>query len=211
MNKAITLAFLSYGTRAGDFEMARRMIQSALRWMPSLIILHQTDDKTPVMPGANKWAPLARLHGGEELFGDYRARQLCALGDEPVIIVDTDIIFQADVRDLFEQDFDVALTERSEMEAGGVISKYIGGFMLSRSRAFWNDVAEVVANQPGPLREWWGIQLAMDEVVARGTHKVLTLPERIFNRAPRDPDDTQGAAVLHYRGERKKWMLERAE
>lgn len=207
----MTLAFLSYGARIGEFDMARRMILSAQRWMPGINIVHQTDSKTPIIYGADKMLALARNDDGEELFGDYRARHFCALDDSPVIHVDSDVIFQADVRDLFEHDFDVALTERSEMAPGGVVSKYIGGFILSRCSEFWRDVRDIVAVQPGFLREWWGIQLAVDQVADSGKYKILSLPERVYNRAPRDPQDIDGAVILHYRGERKHWMMARAE
>ena len=203
------LVFLAYGYRPGEAEMAAKMISSARAVMPGLTIVQATDLETPLYDGADCAQRLPRLIRpgfDRETFCEFRHRHDLACGDEETILCDTDIVFKSDVRDLFAKPFDVALTVREPGDKLAHLQKHVGGFILSRRAEFWRQVLAIVYTQPDILRSWYGRQSAIDTVAASGLFRVMTLPERIYNRAPRDPGDVAGAAVLHYRGPRKAWL-----
>lgn len=200
------LCFLQYGNRGEDQQLARIMLDSVSSSLTNcnrefgiLEVLHFTDNST-ISPFRQS-IPYA-----DDMFGTYYAKHLSRLDDDPTIIADVDVIFKSDIRDLFQEKFDVALTLREGWYDGCGKTKYIGGFMLSRCGEYWKRVRDIVNQMPGPLRAWMGIQMAL-EIAARDFH-VWDLPEAVYNYAPKSADDPcDGARVVHYRGTRKYWML----
>ena len=131
-----------------------------------------------------------------------------------MLIVDTDIIAKRDVRDVWERDFDVALTLRGEGELydsdgtdRGSNMLFNTGVMFSRGCEFWIECYNWLAGQEGALQNWYGDQRAVHEVAHRGHYKVLALKCEDFNWAPNSRNDTSQARFFHYKGGiRKKWM-----
>lgn len=199
----VRLYFLQYGSRAEDIALAKLMLESARKVMPDMRCFHQRDPQTT--PLSEHHVPFNR---GDMLFSEYRALHESEANYAPAIFTDVDVIFREDIRPLFERDFDVALTVRGETDPLSGIQKYVCGIAYSKCPEFWHDVRQVVDNQPGPLRQWWGNQIAVNQVAESGKYKILDLNEREYNRAPRDPFDLAGAKVLHYRGPRKQWLLD---
>ena len=197
------VAFLHVGN---DLRLPELMVASAKRFGYELV--QMTDGSTPAVRGTD--AVLRRPWDGERLM-TYRLQHLAALV-EPALIVDTDILFMRDVRDVWEQDFDVALTRRvgPALDPNGTdlaeVMPYNTGVMFSRSQAFWQRCHELCAGFPPEVQRWYGDQYAVR--FAAPEFNVLELAVDPYNYSPDSPDeDVSQRYVVHYKGPRKAWML----
>jgi hypothetical protein len=144
----------------------------------------------------------------------YRLKHLAELKHDDLLIVDTDVIAKTSVSDLWDDEFDVALTKRESGELYGgdgtdLASRmdFNTGVMFSRSRDFWAECYRWLVRQEDSLQRWYGDQRAVFEVVARGHYEVLVLDCAEYNWAPNSREDTSQARFWHYKGGiRKKWM-----
>ncbi len=165
-------------------------------------IVHLTDDDTPGIKGCtvvrrtwNKNPMLFKMGHLAELTGE-----VCAL--------DTDVIVQADLSEVFKTDFDVALTKRKGpiLDANGrdvtIAMPYNCGVLWYRNPEFWKACLKWCPPDVG----WYADQLAVAAVSPQ--FKTLVLPCDLWNYTPssRDEDVSMRKAV-HYKGLRKEWML----
>jgi len=121
-----------------NHDFVHMMLESVRRTMPNTDIIHMTDSETPPIPGTItnrlKWE-----HPNPMIFK--MNHMMCIEGD--VIILDTDVIVQKDIRPVFNFEFDMALTWRDGpiMTAEGddiaKVMPYNCGVMFQRSRLFW--------------------------------------------------------------------------
>lgn len=218
------VAFLHVKAPGGDDVLPSIMARSVRNAMPQANIVQMSDRKTPIVLFANEiwrddytYRDLCKLEMGTIIPAGlmvFRMRMLAKLDDEPTIILDTDTFVQKDLSSVFDDEFDIALTERSEVierDSGENIAKrmpFNTGVMFSRSGQFWKDcLAEVWAMQEGE-KNWTGDQLAVVAVASR--YKLKRLPVDPWNYSPisRD-DDVSDKYVVHYKGPRKKWMVDR--
>jgi hypothetical protein len=87
---------------------------------------------------------------------------------------------------------------------------YNTGVMFSRSKEFWLECAASCHRAPKGIQRWWGDQISVRLAADTGKYKVLELPVEKFNYSPATEDeDTTDRYVLHYKGERKDWMIKR--
>lgn len=197
------VAFLHVGD---DLRLPTLMAASAKRLGYALV--QMTDERTSAVPGVDA---VVRLPWDGERLMTYRLQHLAALA-EPALIVDTDVVFVRDVRHVWEQEFDVALTRRDgpALDPNGVdlaeVMPYNTGVMFSRSQPFWQRCHELCSGFPPEVQRWYGDQYAVR--FAAPEFKVLELAVDPYNYSPGSADeDVSQRYVVHYKGPRKEWML----
>jgi hypothetical protein len=196
---------------------AEGLVQSVHATMPGVPAVQLTDERTPAVPGVQAvrrlpTAPMAVLR---------LAHQAAVTG--AWLFVDSDVVIQRDVRDVFHQQFDVALTTRNwphlKLAAGfSERMPFNVGVVFSRSQAFWRDAEALVRQMPDDLQHWMGDQQAICDLVATGRFTLALLKGTRYNLPPAaDADRTPAtekmerkAFIIHYKGvSRKTQMLAR--
>ncbi len=191
------------------------MVASVRRTMPRARIVHLADENTEAVAGVDE---ILRLpYDGDRLM-TFRLRHFAALKPCHAVFLDTDVILQQDLSRLFRAEWDIALTSRDEAvpDPNGAdvaaLMPYNTGVMLSKPSGwdFWANAWRYCETLPLEHQKWWGDQLAV-RAVAQGCPLVLReLPCSVYNYTPKaDLEDLQECAVVHYKGKRKAWMLER--
>lgn len=205
------LIFLHYGN--GDHILPITMIRSVRRWI-DVEVVQMTDDKSAMVPGVDTVSRAAIPEGMS--YTEYRLRHINFLAGEPFIHLDTDVIVQRDLMEVFEQDFDVALTRRYGkvwLKGKNIVEDepYNAGVFFSRTPGFWKEMIEHYDELTDYYKRWRGDQFLLAKVAATGKYKVLDLDCKVWNRTPNlEKEDVGDSAVVHYKGHRKPWMLKRA-
>lgn len=203
------IGFFHTGESAVHRRMAALLIGSARRVMPGVEVVQLTDASTTPMQDVDAVqiyppAPLALavLEAYARCDGDW-------------LLVDTDVVIQKDVRHVFEEPFAVAVADREgTLKAKEVGTKFMTsmpynkGAVYSRSTTFWKAAADQLRLWPTKQQEWMGDQKAMCAIIRTGRFAVRVLPNT-YNYAPlRRDEDVSDKAIVHYKGERKSWLLE---
>lgn len=202
------IAFLLVGD--GQRPLAERMVASCKKYMPTVPIVHMRDEATQEMDGCRSqvlpW-------DGKHLM-TYRGDHLSALGRKDVLSLDVDVIVQRDLRKVFHKPFDVAVTKRKGPIYGAdgvditVPMPYNAGVIFAQTPAVWDRMAMLIRSMPDDLQTWWGDQIALKALAPE--FNTLELPCSIYNYTPSTEDeDVSDKAVVHYKGNRKDWMLRR--
>lgn len=200
----VKVTFLHVGD---DSTLPTLMVASVLKAMPGAEIIQLTDEATPKVKGVNS---VVRKHYDGNLM-TFRMEHLSALDGE-WITLDTDVIVKKDLREVFNQEFDVALTRRYgqifDQDGIDIVQSmpYNTGVMFSRNKVFWKNAAKILYMMPESAHKWWGDQLSVRIAVERGGFKVLELDCDSYNYTPKDQKDNKPAYVYHYKGNRKEWM-----
>ena len=131
------------------------------------------------------------------------------------LFVDTDIIFRKSVQSVFDAKFDIALTDRDgTITHEGDYAKimpYNIGVVFSRSPEFWTMIKGYLVQMPPAYQEWEGDQRIVCELMKHDHgFDVKIIPGAIYNYPPRSANDPHDAAIMHYKGNRKKWLLQEA-
>jgi hypothetical protein len=184
---------------------AEGLIESAQRVMPQVGIYHLTDGNTPDI-GVKQ----IQMHGDMPLVSRRAAIYAALLGDW--CLVDTDVRFQKDVTQVFDQDFDIAVTERSPESVNSDYAKvtpYNWGVVFSRQPKFWGALLPALNQLPEKLKEWDGGQFVMSYAITRNLtgYKTMVLPAS-YNWTPQTPEeDVSTHHIVHYKGrQRKAWL-----
>ncbi len=192
--------------------VAALMLASARRAMPTVPVWHLTDATTPALDG---------FDGMERQAVSPHVALACleayAACDGEWLFVDTDVLIQRDVRHVFDQAFDIAVSERAgtlkDCEVGTkfmAANPYNKGAVFSRCSEFWRQASELLRGRSEKQQAWMGDQRAMCDVIASDRYRVQVLPND-YNYPPKSRDeDVSGKAVLHFKGPRKAWLLARA-
>lgn len=174
-------------------------------------IIQLTDETDPALPGC----AVQRLPWDGTGVMEFRLRHLAALPDQDLLLIDTDVLIQADVRAVFSFPFDIGLTRRDGpiFDAEGnditVVMRYNGGVVFSRRQAFWQQCHAWIEEQDAGLQDWYGDQVALAKFSPQWNALLLHCDN--FNYTPLDRDeDVSGRLLVHYKGRRKEWMKERA-
>ncbi len=184
------------------------MVASVRRVMPDIHVVQMTDMATEKITGVDE----VRRKDYDGKLMTFRMAHLADVA-ENFITLDTDVIVQKDLRHVFDLSFDVALTKRTGavMSANGVdLAKempYNTGVMFSKSRHFWKCTVEVLKELNPETHKWWGDQLSVRVVADSGIFSVKELPCEQFNYTPKSLHDRPDVSVIHYKGERKAWMI----
>ena len=125
------------------------------------------------------------------------------------LFVDSDIVIQKDVRDVFKDEFEIAVTDRvgSAWEHSPDVKDmpYNMGVTFSRCPEFWGRVAKILEEAPEALREWCGDQLVVCQLQQH--YKTKVLPGQVYNFTPfKRGEDRSHAAIVHWKGPRKEWI-----
>lgn len=189
--------------------LAKALIRSVRKSMPGVEIVHLTDDVTVPIAGADRverHAPAPVALGCLEAYAAHEGEWL---------FVDTDVIVQRDVRWIFDRPFDIAVAEREgTLQPKEIGTKFMSsmpfnkGSVFSRCPAFWAAAATHLRTQSEKRQNWMGDQASMNAVIASGAFKVEILPARYNYPPQRQDEDLNAQAILHYKGDRKAWMLE---
>ena len=195
-------------------DLARRMIESARRVMPGIEIHHLTDDKSEVLPEVDG---VYRIGGNLPMAVRRVTHHGSRMGDWA--FVDTDVIFRKDVRDVFDDPFDVALTDRIGTDMEGTpfaqAMPYNMGVTFSRNPLFWavaNIHLKALASKD---QQWMGDQEVVcamarhsERLPGRAGFNIKILPGRIYNYPPAsETDDYSHAAIVHFKGGERKRMM----
>jgi hypothetical protein len=175
-------------------------------------LVQMTDLDTPEIDGVDEVIRLPMLVG----LMPYRLKHLAQLPYRTWVTFDTDIIIKKPLSDVWDREFDVAVTERGPGRCLDPSGKDIApcmpfntGVMFSREPVFWREAYEWLRKQPGEYQDWWGDQLAVSHVAHERRYHVLVLPGCEFNWTPKRPEQTSEARVWHYKGaERKQWLMQ---
>jgi hypothetical protein len=156
---------------------------------------------------------IAPLSGADEVIrctmnGNFM-RRWSAMRDQlegEYLFIDCDTVFLQDVSHVFDQKFDVALPHIADPTV-----KFDGGVVFSRSPAFWHALRTMPSYTAGhdqtPVSE-----IVTDFNLASFAYAghLKFLPGAVYSYVPRHSSDLcEGAAIVHYRGPRKKWMRDR--
>lgn len=197
---------------------AEALIRSVRATMPGVPVVQFTDERTAAVSGVDVVArlplePLARLR--------VRHQAACE-GDW--LFVDTDVVIQRDVRPVFDQSFDIAITTRNWKHLKVAVGfsermPFNTGVVFSRCPAFWQDVYKRLGKLPAEAQAWMGDQQAICDLIAsKPRYDIAFLKGSRYNLPPAmAPDDTElsaqleaKASILHFKGgERKALLLQR--
>jgi hypothetical protein len=189
-----------------DPKYAQVMVASVKRHMPNAEILQLTDDETPEIQGCRavrmKWQ-------GDDAFTIFKLKHLVWLSGD-VLVLDSDVVVQADLSPVFELPFDVAATWRDgpiKGPKGDDITKIMPintGVMFCRNHGFWSVCLQFCGEHF--INEWCADQLSAPAAVRQ--FNTLRLHCDNFNYTPKSRDeDVSQRLVVHYKGDRKEWML----
>ena len=177
--------------------------------MPWTEVVHMADEEEPALAQSVQREPW----DGSNVM-EYRLRHLAKLPEGEWLSVDTDMVIQHDLSKVFAFPFDVAVTQRDGPiwdTNGNDIVKYMpynAGVVWWRNPQFWRDAHAWILQQPDAIKRWYGDQLALHAIVPR--YNALKLHCDNFNYSPhRADEDVSRRFVVHYKGARKGWMLQK--
>jgi len=201
--------FLSEWKSTMGYIFADMMLRSVKRVMPGVEVVQFTDERSSILYGVDSFI---RKEG----------KNVCRLrlehygSDGNWIFLDTDLIVQADVRHVFDTEFDIALVDRAGSLLPGEVGSafmqrmpYNLGAVFSRSPMFWTAALRTFDEFSDDIKqEIIADQLAVNIAVKETAVNVKILPGMPYNLSPQKVDqDVQQAAIVHYKGNRKHWML----
>lgn len=187
--------------------LADVMAESVRKHIPEAHLLHVAES------GANKLAVFDEIMH-VDVDGDYVDQLLRVMEalDGNVLALDYDVIVQANVGDVFERAFDVAMTARPAGDktiTAALRSTYNMGVIFSKSRAFWRAVRALYTSLPE--RDGWMRSQTLASQVIRlmnGRFNLIELPGEEYNYTPStEAEDVSSRKIVHYKGARKGWML----
>jgi len=192
------------------YILADVLIRSVRQTMPGVRVTQFTDEQSPGVYGVD-----AVLRKPKTRMAVLRmAHQASVEGDW--LFVDTDVVIQRDVRPVFEEAFDIAVSDRNWSHLPAATDTFSAamphniGVVFSRSPAFWQVVHDRLLVLPEELQSWMGDQVAACEVIRSGRFAVKLLAGMEYNYPPSNGDEAwRGrASILHYKGQRKPLLLQ---
>lgn len=196
------------------YACARLMVKSAKKLMPSVPIVHFTDETSKSVKGVDVTKrkpaePMALL----------RMRHHAGCKDRWVF-VDTDVIFQQPVTAVFAAyDFEIAVTTRNwpHVKAAEGFSErmpYNMGVVFSRNAHFWAECYTRLRDLEPDEQDWMGDQVVFNDVIAEGRYLIRRISGATYNFPPDIPgketpyaDLLKQASILHYKGPERKRLL----
>lgn len=177
--------------------LADMCAQTVRHHHPNARIVHLTDTDTPPLALADEcWR--GHWDREQEPVMLFRMRMWARLDDEPTLLLDSDVLLRDVVDDVFEQDFDVALTRREKpipFNAGVIFAKNGDFFRALLYEARDYDPSEFIITEK-----------VLPQMVLSRRWNVLELPCTIWNCSRFEPHYINAAKVLHYKGFAKSRM-----
>jgi len=192
------------------FPYAAILIESAKKMMPDVDVYHLTDGNCSAITGS-----ITRRLAGDMPMGVRRMSLHCEC-DGDWLLTDCDVMFASDVREAFDDAFNIGVTDRigtyMENTPYAKVMPYNNGVVFSRSTDFWKEALGYLKNAPATLQEWEGEQRILCEMVEKSkNYRFKVFPGKRYNFTPEYRDeDISHASILHYKGGRKAWMADAA-
>lgn len=200
------VCFCMEGTLGHDaIELARIMVASVRKHLPSARIVQHSDLAYPKTPGIDE---VQR----RSLKGDHIQRRWGHMAEmmrdasELVLSLDCDVVLRADVGYVFNDDFDIAMCRTPDrrdlvFNAGVIFAKPSGA-------GFWDEVLHEYAADRAIMDGWEGSQTALTRAAEKSVLTVRNLLFDTYNFTPTGPGVVpDSAAIVHYRGRRKRFMV----
>lgn len=199
-------------------KLARLCVESVRDAIPGAWIVHLTHPKTVPFEFADE--VISFIAPGFGLM-QFRMEHFCSLPYEEALFLDIDTVVQKDVWPVFDREFDIAIAKRSRKlvfknanPESQLAEKmpYNTGVIFSKNRRFWVAVLRQMRDMSLDMRNWFGEQVAVAELIAANKFNVRELEEGMFNYTPStNEEDVSHRAIVHYKGIRKSWMIRRFE
>lgn len=208
--------FLQGDRKALDehFRMGALACAAVHKAMPGVEVVHLSDGTTEQMEGSDS---VLRISGAMPMAMRRMLHNATVEGEW--LFIDPDVIVQQDVSDVFNEAFDVALTDRlGTITYEGAYAKQMPinlGIAFSRNLSFWKRVLYHMHTISPKLQEWTGDQLVVCEMIRQklvDDFKIKMLPGLLYNFPPSSEHDERikNAFIAHWKGNRKKWLLKGA-
>lgn len=208
--------YYQYTTPGSEMHLhiAKHLIASAKKHMPDVPVIQLTDEHSDTLYGVDE----VRRIGGDLPMAVRRMTHHASL-DGDWLFVDTDVVIQQDVSDVFKEAFDVALTDRMGTDLEGtpyaVAMPFNMGVTFSRCPKFWEEAKTRLKALHHDLQVWEGDQyvvcrMANECLHGNGDYRVKVLPGRIYNYPPSKQDDYAHASIVHFKGRARKAHLKDA-
>jgi len=184
-------------------DYAQYFLGSVRKFMPSAKVTHLTDMTTPSIPGVDEEKRSVSQFKKCLDTVSYTGYELLAkfVKDE-AIFVDPDMVFNADVSNIMDGDFDVALASRPSKESmrPWYRRKYpYNSLMFVKNPEFWKDCFRRLLSNRVP--RWIDNMIAVASAINSGKYKVHKLDGNIYNGYPRSFDDFDSRVkVFHCKG-----------
>jgi hypothetical protein len=205
------------GTKASEenYSCARALVRSVRETMPGTRVVQFTDEATQAVKGVD-----AVRRKPSEPMALLRMRHHAGVKGEWVF-VDTDVIFQHKVNQIFKLTFDIGLTSRAWEHlkpAMGFSERmpFNTGVVFSRKPHFWQEVyCRLKALEP-EQQQWMGDQEVIGEMAMEDSprYDFRVLNGRMLNFPPVLEDPTtayeqslKDAWIVHYKGPKRKRLL----
>lgn len=190
-------------------------IASAKRVMPDIEVVVLTDLKSDVSPYKTFRENVDKSHFTRD-FLKLQSIFLKSTAFKPTLFTGTDSLFQKDIRPVFDQSFDMAVTWRRIPEDMPINT----GTVFIKNKNAADLILEIYYKAYG-IDNWFTDQIAYYEIIGKRNsppylqtifykdYKILFLSARIYNFAPKKnqlPARDEAAAILHFKGPRKYFM-----
>ena len=210
--KRCVVAFVWQGGSNETIKLSKIMVHYLRKNMPNAKIVHITTLDFPACDGVDEVFRVERKTD----FVDWAYEALIKLMESPImngcdglLQIATDVIIQDDVSNVFSNVFDVAsckypfYTRTDGAYCGDV------NFIKPSGVQFLKDVLNTYRAYPEIQDGWEGMQTAYLEVVKQSKHNFKELNYDAYCFTPESADEeVDNAYIVHYRGQRKKWMID---
>jgi hypothetical protein len=183
-------------------------VGSIKKHMPESRLIQYSGVNTPKVDGVDevirKEHPFKESHNMIGLICTYFIKDVAL---ENMIFMDMDMMLNAPIDDVFEDDFDVAICPRSKYEGMKTYLRerfpYYGIFFIKNKCTFVKDYYDLMHSFKST--HWHDDMDAKRELINSGRYKVKFLDSEIYNRLPRNKDDfDKNTKVFHFKGRKKE-------
>lgn len=195
--------FVTFQARLSN-DYGNMMVATVRHHHPEAEIVQLTDMHSEPIIGVDT---VIRKPWGDEDVTEFCVGMFEAIGDEPFIYLDTDILVRTDIWGMMNGNFDLAVTRRPYND----VQPFNAGVIFCKKPSFYCDWSKFMHDHP-KLMNWKNSQEAFAKVVLSGDYKVKELPFSVWNCPPKNSywalntKFVHSARILHYKGNRKEFM-----
>lgn len=202
----MNIVFINMGTR----QYPKYFVKSIKKHMPRATIIQITDMSTPKIEGVTQIIRHNVIHT-PQMLPKFFFESIMNSGIEEMIYCDADIVFNGDVSNVLDDDYDVAICKRYDSDGTGDVYRhwypYNSGFMAVKNPDFWKKCYDKVLEFE-TLKFGIG-QHIIGLVINSGQLKIKYLDGTVYNRAPTVFNDFDNKVkVWHFKGELRKGWIE---
>lgn len=204
--EGLTICFAMQGEscRGSVQERVQVVLHAIRQHLPKAWVVQLSNATFPAAPGVD--AVHRRANEGDFIRWAFRSMLDLLADRNPVLQLATDIIVRRDVSEVFDQDFDVAACrypERPTIYCGDT------NFIQQGGRRLWETALDLYEATPHLHDGWEGGQTAFTLAMSRARVRVRDLDSQVYNFTPDRPGQIPAsAALVHYRGVRKDFLLQ---